>query len=223
MSEGIRATVAFPGDVPCPVVEAAAAADAVIESVWSSVSSGSRPSVSEFLIEGQAPPSIPAAEHVLSLGHRHLYRVEHGPDVACPCTVLGEFGCAVQRYLARADSLQLVFNAARYEELRDVVGALRERFPGLDVRRLVRASEEAPTDPGVFVDRGRLTDRQLEVLETAFEMGYFERPRGANAERVAAALDIAPSTFAEHLAAAQSKLLEDVLEDRPGRGPSRDG
>jgi predicted DNA binding protein len=49
------------------------------------------------------------------------------------------------------------------------------------------------------------------VLETAHEMGYFERPRRANGTEVAAALDIDPSTFSEHLAAAQRKLLRDVL------------
>ena len=65
----------------------------------------------------------------------------------------------------------------------------------------------------VFVDRGKLTDRQHEVLRTAYDMGYFERPRGANATEVAASLDINPSTFTEHLLSAQRKLLGDVLED----------
>lgn len=69
-------------------------------------------------------------------------------------------------------------------------------------------------DSTVSVDRGKLTDRQLEVLETAHAMGYYQYPRGANASEVAEALDICPSTLAEHLAAAQTKLLDDVLADR---------
>ncbi len=64
------------------------------------------------------------------------------------------------------------------------------------------------------MDRGRLTARQREVLETAFEMGYFERPRRANATEVAAELGIGPSTFREHVSAAETKLLEDVLGER---------
>ena len=64
----------------------------------------------------------------------------------------------------------------------------------------------------MIVDRGVLTDRQRDVLGTAYELGYFERPRETNAEAVAAALSIAPSTLAEHLAVAQSKLTEAVLE-----------
>lgn len=65
----------------------------------------------------------------------------------------------------------------------------------------------------VRVDRGKLTDRQLEVLETAHELGYYQYPRGSNATEVAEVLDICPSTLAEHLAAAQTKLLADVLPD----------
>ena len=64
----------------------------------------------------------------------------------------------------------------------------------------------------MFVNRGALTDRQLEVLETAHEMGYFERPKGANASHIAAALDISQSTLTEHLVTAQRKLLDDILE-----------
>ena len=61
---------------------------------------------------------------------------------------------------------------------------------------------------------GALTDRQREVLTVAHEMGYFEHPRDANAEAVAADLDITPSTFAEHLAAAQSKLVDSIPDHR---------
>jgi hypothetical protein len=64
----------------------------------------------------------------------------------------------------------------------------------------------------VPVDLERLTDRQREVVETAYRMGYFEYPRETNASGVAAELGIEPSTLAEHLAAAQSKLLGAVLD-----------
>ncbi|MEF8887534.1 MAG: helix-turn-helix domain-containing protein, partial [Haloarculaceae archaeon] len=55
-------------------------------------------------------------------------------------------------------------------------------------------------------------DRQREVVETAYEMGYFEYPRESNATEVATALDIQPSTFTEHLTAAQGKLLGELVE-----------
>ena len=214
MAEGIRATVEFPSPGPCAIAEVSAATDSVVDQVWASVSTpGGVPSGSEFHVDGETAPEVPAADHVLSAGRRHLFRLPHGSANACPCERIGALGCAVQRYVARSGTLRLVFNAGDYEELQAVVGDLRERFPDVDVRRLVRSPPSDAPRHGVLVDRGRLTDRQLEVLRTAYRMGYFERPRRANGSEIAEALDIAPSTFAEHLAAAQSKLLADLLED----------
>lgn len=56
-----------------------------------------------------------------------------------------------------------------------------------------------------------LTDRQREVLETAFELGYFDVPRAASTDDVAAALDIDDSTVAEHLQRAEHNLLAELL------------
>ena len=214
MSEGIRATVEFPAPAGCTVADLARATDETIDRVWTSVPpAGSVGGVSEFVVASEEPPVVADLEHVLTVGDHQVMRLAHGEEVSCPCECLGAASCAVQRYVARPDGLQLVFNAADYDELRAVVGDLRERFPAVDVRRLVRSPDSDGAGDVTFVDRGRLTDRQLQVLRTAHEMGYFQRPRGANAGDVAGALDIDPSTFAEHLAAAQAKLFEDVLGD----------
>ena len=92
------------------------------------------------------------------------------------------------------------------------MATLRERFPSVDVQRLLQPPLEGTPEEQVFVNRGRLTDRQREVLQIAFERGYFERPRRANATELAAELDISGSTFTEHLVAAQRKILDDVLD-----------
>jgi predicted DNA binding protein len=96
--------------------------------------------------------------------------------------------------------------------LQEVISTLRDRFSGIDVRRLLRTEHDASEDSLVFLDRSRLTERQREVLETAHSMGYFDYPKGANAGDVADELGITSSTFSEHLAAAQSKLLEAILD-----------
>ncbi|EMA55791.1 helix-turn-helix domain-containing protein [Halococcus thailandensis] len=61
-------------------------------------------------------------------------------------------------------------------------------------------------------DHTPLTDRQQQVLKLAFQLGYFERPRGKNAEEIATMLDISRSTFTQHLRAAQRKILEGTNE-----------
>jgi len=52
-----------------------------------------------------------------------------------------------------------------------------------------------------------LTDRQREVIRTAWDMGYYEVPREVATEDVAAELDLDPSTVAEHLQRAERNLL----------------
>lgn len=56
-----------------------------------------------------------------------------------------------------------------------------------------------------------LTDRQQEVLETAYDMGYFEVPRTTSAEAIAAELDLDGSTVVEHLQRAERNLLAQFL------------
>jgi DNA-binding CsgD family transcriptional regulator len=52
-----------------------------------------------------------------------------------------------------------------------------------------------------------LTDRQREVIRTAYELGYFEVPREATTDDVAAELDVDPSTVTEHLQRAERNLI----------------
>jgi DNA-binding CsgD family transcriptional regulator len=53
----------------------------------------------------------------------------------------------------------------------------------------------------------RLTDRQREVIQTAFDMGYYEVPRNVSTEDISAELELDSSTVAEHLQRAERNLL----------------
>jgi DNA-binding CsgD family transcriptional regulator len=53
----------------------------------------------------------------------------------------------------------------------------------------------------------RLTERQREAVKTAVNLGYYEIPRTATQEDIAAELNCAPSTAAEHLRKAESQVL----------------
>ncbi|MDF9746912.1 helix-turn-helix domain-containing protein [Natrinema salsiterrestre] len=58
-----------------------------------------------------------------------------------------------------------------------------------------------------------LSDRQREALSVAFEMGYYERPRRATHEDIAAELDCAPATASGHLQKAEAKLVRAAMDD----------
>lgn len=65
---------------------------------------------------------------------------------------------------------------------------------------------------GVEQSLGRLTDRQQEVIRTAYDMGFYEVPRETSTEAVAAELELDPSTVAEHLQRAERNLLSQLLD-----------
>lgn len=216
MSSGIRATVSFtdPGD--CPLAAASTVTDTAIEQVSTSIAlPGETGSVTEFLARAD-PATVEDAcndvEAVFDYGNATLFRTAHEGEESCPCECLGRYGCPVHRYVADDGTLTLVFHADSFEMLQEVMAEFRERYSPVDVQRLLQPPLDGTPEERVFVNRGKLTERQYEVLRVAHDRGYFERPKQANATELAAELDIAQSTFTEHLMAAQRKLLEDILE-----------
>ncbi|MFB6176004.1 MAG: helix-turn-helix domain-containing protein, partial [Halobaculum sp.] len=95
----------------------------------------------------------------------------------------------------------------------ELTDALRTEFP--EVELTARRSARSGRHPAAFYQQAteQLTDRQFDVLETSYAMGYFEWPRDATGQQIADSLDIAQPTFANHLRSAQRKLL-DLFFDR---------
>ncbi len=56
-----------------------------------------------------------------------------------------------------------------------------------------------------------LTDRQREILQMAYELGYFDVPRRVSTADVAEKLHLDPSTVAEHLQRAERNLVASLL------------
>lgn len=110
-----------------------------------------------------------------------------------------------------------------WETLRSMADEIDDRFGRFDlngVTEIDRAGE--PLDSGRLSEVliSKLSDDQLVVLETAYEIGYFEVPREATAGDVAEALGIAQSTVSERLRVAQRNLFELIYGSRDGSGPS---
>lgn len=56
-----------------------------------------------------------------------------------------------------------------------------------------------------------LSERQREAVETGLSLGYYEIPRQATHEDIAARMGCAPNTASEHLQKAESKLIAAVM------------
>jgi predicted DNA binding protein len=68
-----------------------------------------------------------------------------------------------------------------------------------------------------------VTDRQLEVVQTAYFSGYFESPREQSGEDVADTLGISPPAFYEHTRTVQRKLFAALFEDADTSITAMDG
>jgi predicted DNA binding protein len=211
---GLEAAVRISGPAACPVAEASDRAGTRIGSVSRTNTAGEV--IEEFELESDAEDveGTEGAEKVFDDDRYSVYRFERDPAAPCFCDRIEDFGCPIADISSEDGDLCVVFRPTDVETLKEIVGTLQEEFGEIKLEHLVRSGDPTEVDP-VVVDRGRLTDRQREVLETAYRMGYFEHPKGANAGEVAAELDINSATFRGHLAAAQSKLFESIVGGDP--------
>ncbi|SMO44555.1 bacterio-opsin activator domain-containing protein [Halorubrum cibi] len=100
---------------------------------------------------------------------------------------------------------------------------------GVDVSRIGRLLEETFEETRLVSKRtrdraagrdlhsrflGELTDRQLEVVQTAYYGGFFESPRERSGEEIAETLDISSSAFYQHARAVQRKLFSALFDER---------
>lgn len=211
MGSGIRVEVEISDASVCRIVEESRGLSPITSVTRSATPNGDAVTV-EFTAGAGA--DIGRGDEVFSYDDRSVYRFSEDADSAsnCACTLVEGEGCPVHHLQADGGVLTVAFFAPDIDAVRRIVTELKESFDGVSLRQLTRSKRiDDGTDP-VFVDRAELTDRQREVLDTAHRMGYFTHPKGANATDVSEALGINCSTFAEHLSAAQSKLLNAVLE-----------
>lgn len=205
---GVRAEFVFERPAKCPVAASSAGADDSLRDIsWASESDGT---VTEQF-RSASEPSETDAEAVFDYGTQQVYEFERDYDEPCICEYIEQALGPVADAHAVDGNLHVTLHASDVDGLRDLLGDLTDQFETVRVEYLVQSRGSVAESRLVPVNLRRLTDRQQEVLDTAHEMGYFEYPRDSNASEVAEQLDIEPSTFTEHLNAAQSKLLDELL------------
>lgn len=207
---GLRVEVGIDDTGTCPVAGLTVDSNATARDIaWTDSDDGV---IEQFAIDHPVGSANQDFQQVFTYESTEVYEFtrDHG---ACPCQQIVDTGQPIADARAENGTLIVTLHLADEAALSSLLPKLRERFDDVSIRTITRVTQDADqhTD-AVWIDRGQLTDRQREVLATAYDMGYFEYPRQANATDVAEALDICPSTLTEHLAAAQSKLLGDLFE-----------
>jgi len=139
-------------------------------------------------------------EHVPSADDRHLYVVAFtapalSEEIADPMDDL--VGTCDPEIGEREATLSLV---GSQEAIAGTISGYEDGGVRPDLQKLGGyKGQERPLD--------QLTDRQRAVIQTAFDMGYYEVPREVSTEDVAAEFDLDSSTVAEHLQRAERNLL----------------
>ena len=134
---------------------------------------------------------------------------------ACPALRLAELGALPQCVEGTEGTGRIVAEVPPRCDATAVVETFLDDYPGAT---LASKREKESVTPlftrSAFAQglRSCLTDRQREVVEAAFEAGYYDWPRGATGQEVAAELGISSATFSEHVHAAERKLLAVLFE-----------
>jgi len=211
-------------DRDCFFVDASAVADCHVELEQMANRSDDR-LLEYFIIKGAAP------ERVLSLVEEspiidEARLVGRGVDsglfefmVSGPCvtTTLADTGAIARSISAKSGIGHIVAEVPGHINVRQVVERFRDSHPRSEVLACRESDEPIPirTERGVHATlANQLTDKQLEVLRTAYQNGYFSWPRQNTAEECANSLGITQPTFSQHIRIAQKKILDGLFEDR---------
>jgi len=127
-------------------------------------------------------------------------------------TELADHGAVLRSAKATAADTTLVVDLPANIEARHVTQFLTDRLG--DVGLASKQAREQASEHGFYASvLDNLTDRQLEVLETAYYSGFFESPRKADGGTVADSLGISPQAFYQHIRTAQRKLFAALVDD----------
>ena len=145
-------------------------------------------------------------EHTESGGHRYCFvHVVERDYLSDLLEIVDEHALVVDRPIRFVDGGIALTVAGP-------AGSLQEAFHTAtdEVRAEVEWSGEY--DPAVEDALSKLTSRQREAIQTAYDLGFYEKPRRTSYEEIAAELECAPSTANELLRRAETVVVGAVLD-----------
>ena len=126
---------------------------------------------------------------------------------------LVEHGTVLRELSATPSAMRLTIEVPRPITVRAINDVLTKAYPDATLlsqherRRSITTSDRLQSRI-----LNRLTDRQLEVVRTAYHSGFFEAPRRNTGKDVAATLGISPSAFYQLNRTVQRKLFATLFE-----------
>jgi predicted DNA binding protein len=128
----------------------------------------------------------------------------------CPAYSLAERGALPREATAVDDEGLVVAQVPPQYDASEIIADFRQENPGAELVSKQTQDSFSPIITNSLLQdvlRSHLTARQREVLQTAYESGYYEWPRECTGKDVATELGISSATFSEHIQAAERKLV----------------
>ncbi|QSG04494.1 bacterio-opsin activator domain-containing protein [Halapricum desulfuricans] len=172
-----------------------------------------------FEVDGETDAVVDAAESIPEVIGVTVLADEDDPmiEVALerPAFVgtLSEFGAQITTVEFDANAVELRFGVATEQNGRAIVDELEDSYETVELIAYHESDQPAQTRQGFRAAvEDELTARQLTALQKAYVSGFFEWPRRSDGDQLAASMDVVPSTFYQHLRAAEKKLLTAFFE-----------
>jgi len=171
--------------------------------------------VQELVAAGEDHPEVSRLRHVAGTEASKLIAVEVTDSALV--TALGRRGGKIRSLVATDGAATLTVDIPAAANPREFVDLIEERYPESSLLAF-RERERPPTTKSEFIAdlTEALTARQLTALQTAYVSGYFESERSVSGDTLAEAMDVSPSTFHQHLRAAERKLVAEFFEHETG-------
>ncbi|WP_121744443.1 PAS domain-containing protein [Natronorubrum halophilum] len=130
-------------------------------------------------------------------------------------TVVDSHGGTLRSFVTDGSETRAIIDVPETIEIRGVLSGLSRRGFAAS---LIARREQSTDDPSAIDISARnallerLTDRQREVVQTAYHGGFFEWPRQTTGEGLADSLSISPPAFHKHVRAAEQKLFTALFD-----------
>ncbi|WP_224337957.1 bacterio-opsin activator domain-containing protein [Haloprofundus halobius] len=126
---------------------------------------------------------------------------------------LADHGAIFREATADPSNTTLVVDSPDSIDVRTITQLVRETFSTVELRSKQTLDQSIERDLySKFLEK--LTERQFEVIQTAYYSGFFESPRESTGEEVAETLGISPPAFSKHVRTVQRKLFATLFEGR---------
>ncbi|MBX0324231.1 GAF domain-containing protein [Halomicroarcula sp. F13] len=173
----------------------------------------------EYVVYGSATPDAVESVHAITDAIPHWESVtfrDDGTDFEARLSeppvlsVVASVGGFVESAVVEDGDYRMTIRVSPTVDTRRIIDVVTDAYPGAQLlKRRQRTRDDDDRLQRELTEA--LTDRQLAALEAAYHGGFFEWPRDVSGQDVADSLDIAASTFHQHLRKAERKAFDYIL------------